>query len=645
VSQTRNRFGRCLTFLALLFAASAQAQGTPIEFPVDNFRVAPSTRGYYVTEDGTVLPHLHPSVQLWGNYANSPLKLYDTDGDEEVDPLVKDRMDIDLMIAFGFFDVLELGLVLPATVMNSGERGTVLDRPANAAELGGGFRDIRVVPKVRAASSDGGVVNFAIALPFSVPTGKTEDLLGEEGMSFYPHAILSFDTAYFDLAINGGARIRKDQSASFTPAQPSVQVGNEIFGSIGMRIGLVEDVFYLVSDTFLSAALEEQDKEEVPLETLGGVRLYFENGIVLNAGAGGGLTQGLGTPTYRVLAGIGWEYMPDPDRDMDGLINEVDECPDTPEDMDDFEDVDGCPEPDNDEDGVLDEPDQCPLEPEDKDGFEDKDGCPEPDNDGDQILDGDDTCPNEPEDMDDFEDKDGCPDLDNDEDGVPDATDRCPIEKEDKDGYEDLDGCPELDNDADGYVDTQDKCPMEPEDMDGFEDGDGCPEPDNDRDGFLDQDDKCPNEPETRNGIKDDDGCPDKAKGPVKIVHGKITAPPVHFATGKDRILKKSFKTLDMVADVFLQNPWVKKVRVEGHTDNRGRAKSNLELSKRRAASVVSGLIERGVDPSRLSSEGYGDAQPVADNKRRKGRAANRRVEFVITNPADQQTETLEDQE
>ncbi|MFW6052264.1 MAG: OmpA family protein, partial [Myxococcota bacterium] len=83
---------------------------------------------------------------------------------------------------------------------------------------------------------------------------------------------------------------------------------------------------------------------------------------------------------------------------------------DEPEDMDGFEDDDGCPDPDNDGDGILDEDDMCPDEPEDMDGFEDDDGCPDPDNDGDRILDEDDECPNEPETYNGFEDEDGCPD-------------------------------------------------------------------------------------------------------------------------------------------------------------------------------------------------------------------------------------------
>jgi OmpA-OmpF porin, OOP family len=116
---------------------------------------------------------------------------------------------------------------------------------------------------------------------------------------------------------------------------------------------------------------------------------------------------------------------------------------------------------DRDGDGLSDDVDKCPDDPEDKDSFEDDDGCPDLDNDADGIKDGVDKCPLDPEDKDSFEDEDGCPDLDNDKDGLSDKIDQCPNEAEDKDGFEDDDGCPDLDNDNDTFLDKDDKCPLE----------------------------------------------------------------------------------------------------------------------------------------------------------------------------------------
>jgi outer membrane protein OmpA-like peptidoglycan-associated protein len=98
---------------------------------------------------------------------------------------------------------------------------------------------------------------------------------------------------------------------------------------------------------------------------------------------------------------------------------------------------------DTDKDGIPDNVDQCPTIAEDIDGFQDSDGCPDPDNDGDGILDINDDCPNQAEDLDGWQDSDGCPDVDNDGDGILDKDDKCPNVAEDFNGYEDTDGCPE----------------------------------------------------------------------------------------------------------------------------------------------------------------------------------------------------------
>ena len=97
--------------------------------------------------------------------------------------------------------------------------------------------------------------------------------------------------------------------------------------------------------------------------------------------------------------------------DLDGIPVVTDRCPNAAEDMDGFEDTDGCPDVDNDGDGIPDVDDDCPNMGEDFDGFNDMDGCPDVDNDGDGIRDVDDKCPNAAETFNQFEDTDGCPDA------------------------------------------------------------------------------------------------------------------------------------------------------------------------------------------------------------------------------------------
>ena len=131
------------------------------------------------------------------------------------------------------------------------------------------------------------------------------------------------------------------------------------------------------------------------------------------------------TAMVEAMVGLTW-WFGSSDSDHDGIRNKDDQCPDEPEDIDGYNDTDGCPDLDNDGDGINDDLDGCPNEPEDMDGYQDEDGCPDPDNDGDGIVDALDQCPDEAEDLDGFEDDDGCPELDNDQDGVLDAADNCP---------------------------------------------------------------------------------------------------------------------------------------------------------------------------------------------------------------------------
>lgn len=179
------------------------------------------------------------------------------------------------------------------------------------------------------------------------------------------------------------------------------------------------------------------------------------------------------------------------DQDGDGYGDKADQCPQDPEDFDSFEDNDGCPDKDNDNDGILDAAElqrnsdgtyvwltndkkqedgrtiDCRNEPEDMDGFEDEDGCPDLDNDRDTILDTNDKCPLDPEDFDQFEDEDGCPDKDNDKDGVLDAAE---LKINPDKTYVWTNNDHKFENGVE--VD----CRNLPEDFDGVEDEDGCPD-------------------------------------------------------------------------------------------------------------------------------------------------------------------------
>ncbi len=212
----------------------------------------------------------------------------------------------------------------------------------------------------------------------------------------------------------------------------------------------------------------------------------------------------------------------------------------------------------------------------------------------------------------DFQDRDG--------DGIEDHEDQCPDVREDHDGFEDADGCPDPDNDKDGVPDVDDRCPDTP----GLKEYEGCP--DSDRDEIPDHEDACPEE----YGVAKKDGCP--ADDPLAVYDGdKIDLRgAVNFDTAKATIKRESWSVLDTVARVLRENPQLKRVRIDGHTDSQGSAQLNRSLSKKRAQAVVQYLIEKGIARERFDSEGFGEDQPIADNKTALGRAKNRRVEFTV---------------
>ncbi len=257
------------------------------------------------------------------------------------------------------------------------------------------------------------------------------------------------------------------------------------------------------------------------------------------------------------------------------------------------------------------------------------------DADKDGILDEDDACP---ELFGTIETK-GCPDRD--KDGVIDSEDLCP----DNFGPPFLRGCP--DNDGDGTPDKYDKCPEQP----GEIDDDGCPLFDTDKDGIADKYDKCPQQP----GSNDNNGCPlnqqqqaqqqqqqaaaqqqqiiERNKAIKLSVTNRINdlTQNITFNNGQASLTNSGKAALDEIAKVMLEQVNMK-FHIAGHTDNLGSTATNLALSENRANTVRKYLVLKGIEAIRITSQGYGENNPIADNATSQGRIKNRRVEIFIVN-------------
>ncbi len=573
--------------------APAAAQGLTTSYPVERMRLTGDRDGVLDAEWGDVGGHLDLDLGLWVGYSDDPLNLYtqmDGADRERVGSLVARRLGADVVAAFDLWKRVQLGLSVPLILSQSDDLGALMATPP---ELSGfGLGDVRLTPKLALLKQGRSPLSAAVLVGVSLPTASTEDYGGETRTVLAPELALSRAFASgFKLVGNVGYTWRDTTTALDLVVDDEVhaRVGAGYwFGAGGGAPVELDATFALATAAEDLLGAFNRNYAEAKL----GVNWDPTRQLRLFAIGGVGVAEGFGTPDWRALAGLRLDPMPrdkaapvvaDNDRDGDGILDGADQCPTEPEDLDSFEDVNGCPDPDNDADTILDVADKCPLEPEDVDSFEDDNGCPDPDNDA---------------------------------DGVPDVSDKCPLQA----GPEENGGCPDPDRDGDGVVDRVDACP----DQAGPAARQGCP--DRDGDTVIDTADNCPDEP----GPPENQGCAKEQL--VKITGGKLEIlDVVYFKLNKAVIEKRSYALLDNVASVLGAHEEIKKVRVEGHTDSQGSDASNKKLSQNRANAVRKYLVDAGVDASRLDAMGFGEEKPLQDNRTKEGRAANRRVEFVIT--------------
>lgn len=464
------RRGRCpmpAMLWGLVFALGVILGGpqTASAANIVHFQPAAGPHNYIVTDHPAVLEHLQPSFWILGSYGLDPL-VYRDEAGNITRRVVDHAVTADATFAIGLFERFELGLGLPVVYLN----GPGFDGQGLSSFTPG---DLRLLGKVLLTPwNDGFVAAFRLRsdLPLAqlAPNGST--FAGEGNLpNLTPALSAGFNSEWFRLGLDVGYLLR-------SPSQLGDEaIGHEITYGLGAEFMVLSKELYATVDLFGRAAPAGLNQmlvdssvrvvDHFPLEAIAGLK-YFIGPVVLTGGAGTGVVPDYGSPRLRVFIGIG--YLPrakkeppviEPeetkpvvaihtaevidDRDNDGIIDKEDQCPDEPEDKDQWQDDDGCPDPDNDGDKILDVDDKCPDKAEDYDQWLDEDGCPDPDNDVDQILDVDDKCPDEPEDFDKWQDDDGCPDPDNDDDGIADAQDECPNDPETKNNYKDDDGCPD----------------------------------------------------------------------------------------------------------------------------------------------------------------------------------------------------------
>lgn len=636
---------------AAFIAAPASAQ-EPGLFPAERFRPTLDREGFADVESATVPGHLQFDLGLWAGYAASPVTVsaIDDGSVQRIASLVNNRLGGSIVGQLGLFDLLEIGLEIPATFYQDANIPNPND-PALAGLVAAdplasfGFGDLRLSSKLGIMKTGKHGLDLAVMATFTMPTNAPQkNYFGEQDFTFTPELLIGRTSGALRVGANLGYRVR-----------PTTQLGDLVVGSeFTYRAGLAYNFqprFELpvelggsISGSFADTSRLNQS----PLEVLGTVVYNVADPLQMILGGGVGLVGGYGTPDWRGFAALRFSPRPPPppppppDTDKDGIADPDDRCPEVagisalggcPDgDNDNIADIDDkCPDvaglaqfggcADQDNDGIADPDDKCPAVA----GVPEQKGCPEPDTDKDGILDKNDVCPT----VAGVEAFQGCPDQDG--DGVEDSKDKCQTIP----GLASMNGCP--DKDGDKIIDQDDQCP----DVAGVKAFFGCP--DTDKDGIPDHKDKCPTEAEVINGVDDEDGCPDKGKSSVKLTGEKIEIlDKVFFELDKATIDPRSFKLLDQVAATLRANQQLTKIRIEGHTDDQGDDDYNMKLSQERADAVRTYLIDKGIDAERVLAVGYGETKPLMTGTSKKARDTNRRVEFNIIEVDGQPTTSQE---
>ncbi len=357
--------------LSLMVAGVAAAQG------LDGERFAPAAgaAGGFAVERPVVPGHLGYGLGLFLHFADDAVVVRDRQSGETVAKPLDTAVSMDLLASLGLFDVAEVAVHLPVRLIYRGEVVGVGGAPLAAAA---GVGDLRLVPKAQLFRSGDERAGFVLGLaaPVTLPTGEASALRGAGVVTVEPRLLaLAYGERWF-LSGSGGFRVRSPQDASAP--------GHEL------TLGLAATYSPAVEGDWLDLQVEAlggwlpgyegRSAANLPLEVLGGLIVRPALRWSIYGGGGVGISNGIATPDFRVIAGVRYAVgLPTrggrKDSDGDAITDLEDRCPQEAEDLDGFQDNDGCPEPDNDHDGVLDDDDECPDDAEERGG--DGDGCPD----------------------------------------------------------------------------------------------------------------------------------------------------------------------------------------------------------------------------------------------------------------------------
>ncbi len=301
IKRRGGRIGAAVLLFIVLAANRAGAQDVNLTFQLNRYQPSAGAYDILAVESARVPEHLALSTSLSLNYARQPLRLISTSSPETTMVLVQSQTTFDLGLSLGVWEWAEISAVLPLTSFQRPRDAQIVSPVLTDAIPSTGLGDLRLTPKARLFHSGG--VQLALAAPITLPVGRTNAYLGNQSVTGGVRALADFTTSG-DLRFSGNLGVLFGNTRQFV----DLHVGNSLQYAVAMELPLpAETKQWAVLTTLVGEkVLDYHGVGELPLELLGAVRWESLSGIGVTLGGGPGLTNGYGTPRYRVLTSISW---------------------------------------------------------------------------------------------------------------------------------------------------------------------------------------------------------------------------------------------------------------------------------------------------------------------------------------------------
>jgi OOP family OmpA-OmpF porin len=362
-------------------------------FALNRFEPAESGSEWFALDSVLENGHLRPAASLVLDYARKPLVLVDADG-QEVVGVVDNHLYAHLGGSLVVWEDLRVALNLPVLLVNTGDGGRLNGLDFETDE-GAALGDLRVAVDYRLLGEELDPARLSAGFRVHFPTGNEAAFAGDDNIRLTPQVMFAGDSNEWSYAARLGLGLRfRDGDFAGETFNSELQIG----AAIGYRF--LENRALLVGPELLAAPAVGGDGDGTfgntnPVELLLGAHYDINDEWTAGIGIGPGLASGFGSPSFRMVASVGWSAPVDADSDGDGVKNMDDACPHVSGVRNSNPALNGCPAADADGDTIGDALDACPAVAGLSNADPSKHGCPV-DADGDGIMDPQDACVLEP---------------------------------------------------------------------------------------------------------------------------------------------------------------------------------------------------------------------------------------------------------